>query len=170
MMDALVIGSAACVWDDLRALGQWDGVVVAVNHMAAVYPYRIDHLATLHSDMAGAWVRARKARGGNLDFTIWGRPEREGADYTLSGWSSGSSGLFGVGVALGIGAERVVLAGVPIDETPHFFDHAAWACFAGYRAVWEERASLLRGRVFSMSGWTRELLGSPPWLQLDRAA
>lgn len=169
-MDALVVGSAACVWDDLRALGPWSGIVIAVNHAAVGYPHRIDHLATLHGEWVDGWRREREEKGGNTDFAAWTRPDHEGGDRTLSGWSSGSSGLFGVGVALELGASRVVLAGVPIDVRPHFFDAEPWTCFSDYRGVWEGRADRLRGRVYSMSGWTRDLLGAPPWIHREEVA
>lgn len=169
-MRALVIGGASCAWDDLRALGSWGDVRIAVNDMASVYPHRIDHIATLHAEKLIRWTAERERRGGNMDFVTWGRPEKPGTDRTLAGWTSGSSGLFAVGVALELGAEQVVLAGVPMDPQPHFFNEAEWPEFRLYRKAWERRADALRGRVFSMSGWTRELLGSPPWLQREEAA
>lgn len=164
-MRALVLGGADCLWDDLRALGHWDGPVVATNDAGVAYPYRIDHWCSLHGDKLPAWRRMREARGLNLDFTTWTRDvHAEYADRTLSGWSSGSSGLFAVGVALHLGAESVVLAGVPMQaDRAHFFDRAPWDDVGPYLQAWEARAAQMRGRVFSMSGWTRELLGGPPF-------
>lgn len=168
-MHALVVGGAACLWDDLRSLGPWTGIVVAVNDSIAHYPHRIDHAATLHPEKLAGWTEGRARRGGNLDFTSWSRRNPELVDRTIKGWSSGSSGLLAVGVAFAAGAERVVLAGVPLTSEPHYFDAAAWEAFHLYRDAWERRAEALRGRVYSLSGWTRDLLGSPPWLQSEAA-
>lgn len=77
--------------------------------------------------------------------------------WKMKGDTSGSSSLMGVKVAIGpLGYDRVVLAGVPLsgDYYTNFFRH------------WQDCAHLLIGRVRSMSGNTRELLGYPDeeWL------
>lgn len=169
-MRALVLGGAACVWDDLRALGPWDGIVVATNDAGVAYPYRIDHWASLHPEKLEHWQELRQALHGNRDYTTWSRRCPELVDRTLTGWTSGSSGMFAVGVALELGAESVVCAGVPMDGSPHFFDEAGWQAFEHHRTAWQARKGVMYGRVFSMSGWTRELLGSPPWLSQQEAA
>lgn len=169
-MNALVIGGASCLWDDLAAVGTWDGMVVACNDAGAVYPHRIDHFATLHPEKLDGWRAERERRGGNLDFTTWSRRNPELVDRILEGWSSGSSGMLAVGVALAVGAERVVLCGVPMQATPHFFDPAPWEGVQHHAGAWEARVDELRGRVFSLSGWTRELLGPPPVDLLQQGA
>lgn len=168
-MNALVIGGAACVWDDLRALGPWGGLVVVVNDVGACYPHRIDHWATLHPEKLAGWRMGRWKRGGNGDYTTWSRRNPELVDRIISGWSSGSSGMLGVGVALDVGAENVVLAGIPMGSEGHFFSPDPWGAFETHRPAWEKRIDVLRGRVTSMSGWTRELLGAPE-LQRREAA
>jgi hypothetical protein len=162
-MRALVVGGASCVWDDLAALGLHFGPVLVVNDIGTVHPGRIDHWCTLHAEKLESWRLARWRNGGNGDYTTWGRPEKPGTDRTLAYWTRGSSGLFAVGVALELGAHEVVLCGVPMDGRPHYFDSAAWDSFRLYRETWVKRAPLLWERgVYSMSGWTRELLGPPP--------
>lgn len=169
-MIALVVGGAACVWGDLAALAAWKpDTVIAVNDMIGAFPGRIDVAATLHAEKLDRWRLERWRQGGNPDYVTWGRPEKPGTDRVLGGWTSGSSGMFGVGVALELGADVVLLAGVPMDPRPHFFDHTAWDSFRLYRAAWEKRADRLRGRVFSVSGWTRDLLGPPPAVRKEAA-
>jgi hypothetical protein len=161
-MRALVVGGASCVWDDLAALGSWrPDLTIAVNDAIAAYPHRIDHAATLHPEKFGGWIEERYKRQGNLDFVTWSRRNPELVDRILTGWNQGSSGMFAVGVALEMGAERVILAGVPMTETPHFFNAEPWAGVRHHRDAWEKRADEMRGRVVSCSGWTRELLGGP---------
>lgn len=182
-MRALVLGGAACVWHDLVHLGlqlrPFDGLVLACNDIAVHYPHRIDHFCTLHAakllkikempkggpvrELPG-WLEQRRARGGNMDFTTWGRVAHRGIDRVLGGWSNGSSGLFTAGVALHLGCTEVILCGVPMATMPHFFDDIPWTAHGDHTDAWLERLEDLRGRVFSMSGWTRELLGPPPWL------
>jgi hypothetical protein len=161
-MRALVVGGADCLWDDLASLGGWTpDIVVAVNDAIAAYPHWIDHAATLHPEKLVGWRLARWRNGGNGDYTTWSRRNAELVDRILTGWNQGSSGMFAVGVALEMGAERVVLAGVPMTETPHFFSAEPWVGVRHHRDAWEKRADEMRGRVVSCSGWTRELLGGP---------
>lgn len=173
-MRALVLGGADCVWEDFRAFeaaGGWAHVVIAVNDAIPAWHGHLHHAASLHGDKLSQWKRERAGRGLNADFVTWTRPEHEGCtDRTLSGWSSGSSGFFAVGVALELGAESVVLCGVPMQaERAHFFKSEPWSAVWYYLSAWEHQAGRLRGRVFSMSGWTRDLLGGPPWLQKEAA-
>lgn len=163
-MKALICGGAACVWDDLRAYGPHSGIVLAVNDILAVYPHRVDHFASLHCEKLSRWSAEREKRGGNMDFVTWTRPEKGGADRLLSGWSGGSSGMFAVGVALDLGCTSVVLCGVPMTADPHFFGGAPWDACMIHREAWERRLPDMQGKVFSMSGWTQELLGAPPGL------
>ena len=170
-MDALVLGSGACLWDDLRALGSWGDIVLAVNEAAVAYPHRLDCFVTLHPEKLPKWTEERITRGGNADFETWtGMHKQDLAQHAIGGWTNGSSGMLAVGVALEKGATRVVLCGVPMNPEPHFWDPKPWPACATHRKPWTDRLAKMQGRVFSMSGWTRELLGGPPWLDLQEAA
>lgn len=179
-MNALVVGGAECVHRDLAALGGWTpDIVIVVNDIGAIYPHRIDHWMSVHAGKfheipdhpkGWGWLRQRKAAGGNADFTTWtNRHKAELADRVIYGWNRGSSGMSAVGVALELGADTVVLCGIPMDPTGHFFDKEPWVACEDHREAWTNRIEKMRGRVWSMSGWTRELLGSPPWIA-DREA
>lgn len=171
-MTGLVVGSGACVWEDLSALvallhGPWPGVVVAVNDMIAHYPGRVDHAVSLHADKLESWLTERRRRGGNRDLVTWSHPMRHTpAKRTIEQRGAGSSGLLAVWVAFEVGCERVVLCGVPMDGQGHFFDPRPWADAERYAKAWEERRHALTD-VRSMSGWTRSLLGAPTreWLE-----
>jgi len=74
----------------------------------------------------------------------------------------GSSGLFAARVGLEVlKYERVVLCGIPMEATAHFNRPEPWADAIPSRQGWLEALPVLKGKVFSMSGWTRELLGAP---------
>jgi len=75
---------------------------------------------------------------------------------------SGSSGLFGVKVALAdFGFDQAVLCGIPMDTRPHFTDGDQWHQALRFRPRWQALSPALRDRIRSMSGWTREWFGAP---------
>jgi hypothetical protein len=76
--------------------------------------------------------------------------------------ASGSSGLFAVKVALEAGAERVVLAGVPLVASARHVERPVgpWHERDSFVDAWHIAEPHIAGRVKSMSGWTREFLGS----------
>lgn len=148
---------------------------------------RIDHWTHLHTEDMPARIEKRRALGGNMDFTTWSRrlgangetPDRIAPQHL----GAGSSGLYAVGIALyELGCEKVVLCGVPMDERPRMGDTLSWVDrdpatgdkdkLALFRPVWEAAFPKLDGRVRSMSGWTRELLGVPTaeWLRTKERA
>lgn len=190
-MKALVLGGAACVWEDLAALEAlygraWDGLVIAVNDIGVHWPRRLDHWASLHPENFRAdrrhperlgWPAQRDARGHPGGYITWGR-RRGIADRVLAPWGGGASGMYAVTVAYEIGCMRVVLCGVPMDDRPHFAESTAhdpaapWTAADMHWRQWEKHADRMRGWVTSMSGRTRELLGTPTpeWLETSEAA
>lgn len=72
---------------------------------------------------------------------------------------AGSSGLFAVGYALcRLNASHVTLAGIGLDVAPHEWGGPDWIAAMKFRQTWCAALPLLKGRVTSMSGWTRQLL------------
>lgn len=184
-VNALALGGADCLWDDvarseeLLGEGWWD-TAIACNEAGAAWPERLDHWASLHPDkLKRIWM---PKRDGNDDYEVWtdprsGRTDPEAAqdnsdvaDRLLNNWG-GSSGLFCVQIADEIGAERILVCGMPMEAQPHFHGRAEWTAFEGFREAWEENLSEYGDRTRSMSGWTAELLGGPTrdWLARDRA-
>lgn len=166
-MIALVVGSAECAVADLEAIGPWPGMVVCVNEAAIRYPTVPDLWATRHPEKIYMWrVRAN----GRLDgVPVWSA--KEPADHLLPEPWGGSSGLFGVQVALHLGATHVALAGIPMDARPHFGTDTVWPDWRIHQQAWETHRGLLE-HVRSPSGWTRDLLSAPDaaWLAEARAA
>lgn len=172
-MIAFVCGSAACLPDDLeaaRALAFPD-LTVAVNAAAVAVP--AEHFATMHPKNAPRWLAARAEAGLPPPASIWCPP----GVGTHDGWRhapawGGSSGLFGVAVAMELGADRIVLCGVPLDPIPHIDDPEPWRDATRYRYAWRVHEVALRACVRSLSGWTRGLLGAPTaaWLGVSQGA
>lgn len=167
-MKALIVGSAACVWDDVaraRELFEPDAVF-AVNNMIHEWDERLDYACTLHAVPNGHFkgirvaLRMRAARGLNRPVTCAHKPDRD-IDRVFDDWA-GSSGLFALRVAIAEGFTRCVLAGIPMERSEaHFFDAKEWAHAAMYRKGWTQHIDEIKPVARSMSGWTRELLGEP---------
>jgi hypothetical protein len=178
---ALVLGGAACVWDDLEAaldLGEFDGVVL-VNDIGIHWRGTADAWVTHHPEHMPRWKQQRH----DAEFPsvpVWtfeGYSERK--DVTLVAehvaplrfkgqMSTGSSGLFGVQVAIdGLGFDKALCCGIPMNASPHFLTNRPWTASASYIKGWREAMPHLKGRVRSMSGWTAAELGKPDadWLR-----
>lgn len=182
-MIAVVCGTGDTLWSDLASV---DWIVfdemVAVNAAAALLWDRpIDALATCHPENLKRWEGQRGGLrrlfdpgGGRL------RPDRYRkyasrnpslVDEMLQADGRGSSGMFGVRVALHRGADKVVCCGIPITETRHAagsdkWGDADWAEAKIHMEGWEKAVASFAGRVKSQSGLTRDLLGpaTPGWL------
>ena len=81
----------------------------------------------------------------------------------------GTSGLFAAVIGILMGYDQIILAGVPCDNTPHFFD-PPWletqthmfgleSCYNEWKA-WRNEVPIFKDKVRSLSGNTRDLLGA----------
>jgi hypothetical protein len=151
----LVAGTAPCVHDDLGAAPE--GEMLAVN-LAGVHFENARHWATVNEHELPDLVKSRMARGYRM----------AGVDLHAPGHAAGahlwhmrrpSSGLFGALVGMSLGYWPVVLCGCPQTGKNGFDGHKG--NYEETFACWVEDAPHMRGRVFSMSGKTRDLLGPP---------
>lgn len=178
---AIVVGRAAGVlqeYAEATALcGKFDHIIV-VGKIGEAFPDKIDYWATFHTLLLDRWAAVRALRGLPPAAHYWGATGRglqrgEGAKcrpITFLRNCGGSSGLMAVVGALEVlRVDRVVLAGMPMTKEGSHAVEAAdprevgrpWQEADAYWAAWVEHAVLLRGRVRSMSGRTREFLGYP---------
>jgi hypothetical protein len=167
ILTALVIGSANTLEEDLRRAGELftPDLIIGCNHAARDHPGPVDHWVTMHPDLFRLWVPERRAAGRPDAGAYWHARHRipwDGVESRpVESWG-GSSGLLCVAVAFELGCERIVLAGVPmLPNCRHFDSDRRWDEARAYHRAWEARLPLMRARVKSMSGWTRDLLGSP---------
>lgn len=154
----------------------WPWLVYAANDIGWAYPYHIEHWVTLHAGLMPTWKKLREAKRYPMDFKTWGGrwvtgstdAGKEGIDEVFDVKVVGSSGMFGVELALHHGADRIVLAGAPIDCRPNFFSPKAWDSALTYQPRWRECVDVFDGRVRSLSGFTEAILGRPDkeWLGL----
>lgn len=178
---ALVLGGARSVWLDVAALEriieqEWPGLVVAANDVGVHWKRRLDAWTSLHPDRMTradvrhpkrwSWLDQREQSGGNTP-ELWARKNRFGVPNTVDDrFKGGSSGLLAVEVALQMGAQRVVLCGVPMSQTPHFaesIDHGPlpWKSADSHWRAWHRHRVILEERVRSMSGRTLDTFGAP---------
>ena len=177
---ALVIGRAKGVWEEVeqaKDMTVFDHVLV-VGKAGIDYPDGIDHWVSFHTMLFERWALLRSKKGYPEALNYWGAiyRRRPGADpptfdkpISYTRCEGGSSGLVAVMVALNeLGAQRVVLAGIPMKaEAGHYDEAGIWKEAGKYFPTWEERFDELNNRVKSMSGRTRDLLGAPniEWLK-----
>lgn len=181
-MIALVLGAADCLSDDLREAEKLVDpaacLVVACNDAGFLWPGRLDHWATLHPNELWLRERKRRANGYPDGYETWTKVWPEGlkhneriCNHAISGYQ-GSSGLLSVGVALTVGADRIMLCGIPMDTRYHVVRKRRWAAAEGYRRRWIGLHNTLAPVVRSFSGWTRERFGEPTheWLEPHMSA
>lgn len=168
MKPLLILGFAAGLFDDLAALGPFDADVMAINRAGLVVG-ALDHWVSLHPDQLAGFARRRDAAGLAGGFTTWSPDPGPGIDrVTTDVERFGTSALYGVRIALHrLGYDRVILAGVPLDDAQPYVGGAPIPQpLLGHRRAWRNARPEIVGRVRSLSGWTRRLLGapSPAWV------
>lgn len=179
---ALVVGCAACVWDDVRrakALANFDRIY-CVKMIGVDWPDKFDTWVTLHPEWMNDYEAKRKERGLPNGYEIVAPPEGELGAHGKKGnisrrisyrWpgmtASASSGIYGAKVALDDG-HKIVLAGIPMTvDGGHFARGQPWRQRDSFMAGWNYAMPHLKNDARSMSGFSREQLGAPTreWLE-----
>jgi hypothetical protein len=182
-MDKLIIaGSAPCVIEDLAAIPDHARFAFMLIGAGSPATLNIRRLAchVSHEDDFAAIRERRQLNGLNTDYETFSNRPHPGVDHVLPDLTgptcdydcrprfaaddprnlhhySGSSAMLGLKVGLRLGYQKIILAGVPIDE----------GHYAHFQVGWRWIADLLRCcPIRSMSGYTRELLGeyTEEWL------
>ena len=172
----VVCGDAHCIWADLGRLGCRSGNGVArkgwdfmlVNRMVEVFPGRVEHA---YSNVAEVLIRHVRCRRDEY-MHEFGMPlachsRTDGTDWVWPWHGGGTSGLGAILTAIALGYERIVLAGLPLDNGPHngepFWRKTRFEVEAPDDDPHWQRAIKFAfdGKVKSMSGRTKQWLGSP---------
>ena len=181
---AIIIGRANSVWDDLEeasmlfgTLGSpdLDAAVIVINGVGVDYRHRIDHWVSFHAELLPYWMEARQAKGFSDGYQLWtcANGRRMGAWELALGLKlidlpqGGSSGMIALLVALELGADKIVLAGVPMDNSYGHYDGSTWDEADMHWKAWEKLSEEVKGKVRSLSGRTRRFFGYPTtdWLR-----
>lgn len=172
---AIILGGASTLAEDKAAALELftPDYVICCNHAGRDEPGRVDALATMHPELVPGWLRERRRHGRPEPGSFWHARHRipavEGS-RSIESWG-GSSGLLCVAVAFELQCTHIVLAGVPMEKMLcHYDDKRPWMEARQYWPSWDRHLPKMLGRVKSMSGHTRDILGEPTriWLDGDR--
>lgn len=172
----IVCGDAACIWNDLEKFGcrSGDGVAKSrwdfftVNRIIETFPGTVEHA---YSNVAKVVMRHVNDR--RDEYTNEFGPPRAthsrtlGTDYVWPWHGGGTSGFGAVLTALALGYDEIVLAGMPLDNSPHNGE-PPWRVTRFTQEVdnkdehWRRAIDFaFEGRVKSLSGRTQKWLGAP---------
>ena len=174
----IICGSAACFFKDLRRAevllplverqGRAKTDVACANYTALYYPYFFEHWISYHIELLSAIKKYVK--GTPVVHSTRPDPSVDRV-WNFDDFTCTDSGLLSVKIALGLGYDRIVLVGMPIDNTPKFFSPNEPCQFdaTNIRKAWEGESQAFTVRVRSFSGFTKRLLGEPSkeWLNGD---
>ena len=171
----VIYGTARCVWEDHKRLDnfhlphweEWD--TMTVNDAVMYIPWEVNHAYSHDDEQLVHWIAGRRRRyQAQYDLEIIAHTVTPNKTHGVIEWpfpNTGTSGLGAAYVACGLGYDRIVLCGLPLDDSGHFYD-PPWIETNFSREENERRwvrakKEIFEGRVTSMSGRTREILGAP---------
>ncbi len=163
---ALVIGCGRCLYDDLVRY-PYEAHIIAVNWAGFLFPYNKRHLVSLHPEELDHYLYLAKFSRWQVDhiFTHSIKDAEVVWDFDDPEIGNGTSALFATLIAVVLGYNPVILAGVPLDGTGNFYHPPGYVINSWENGSshdkWLEYRPLLMNRVFSLSGFTREFLGEP---------
>lgn len=179
----VVCADAACIWDDLERFGArsdegsgqvakpgWD--FMTVNKMVEVFPGRIEHCYSNEPQTLIRFIAARRHEyAREFSGPMHSHSISAGCNWKWPFGGFGTSGLGATLVALCLGYDRVVLCGMPLDNSghngePHWrrchfeTSESAGDVVTGEDGHWKmARQIAFEGKVKSMSGRTMKWLG-----------
>lgn len=171
----LVCGSGRCVWADMEHFLpeiRGGGIhIMAVNDVGMHIPFRVHHWFSNSPDELLRWVNARRPQyeHGSITHALKTARRKKDPKYLWPWKGHGTSSLNATYTAVRLGYKEIILCGVPLDDSGHYFDpHWVSTNFDnevplknGLLKWWKDSMEYFDGNVKSMSGRTRELLGAP---------
>ena len=180
----VVLGCGDTLWDDWERV-KWTGAsTMAINEVGMLFPGKLTHWVSLHSNLLGAWARVRYEyvettkrladpfdravpvlHGRNPDTQIdvaWqllDGPLRNAIAET----AEENSALFGAVLGIMMGYDRILLCGCPASGWHLIFKQSlSWYDEQRQRELLGSMIAeypILRDRVRSASGLTRSVFG-----------
>jgi hypothetical protein len=178
-LDLLILGCGRCVWDDYLEVAQsHKGHIMVINRMIMDFPGYIDHGVSCHPyGLLLMTIDRRFNRSlephfythscGVVDYAAYEEYLIPQFIWDFSEYYYGTSTLTAVLAALVMGYENITLAGVPLDNQGCYYNPLWKLDYSkdnGDKTMenWERAANkCFHGKVKSLSGKTRELLGAP---------
>lgn len=169
----IVLGGGRCVWDDWQKLKaqNYSGSLMAVNDIGQ-WLDNIEHWVSLHPANFRHWIGLKRLHGAHSHDCL--THTNEPSEGIRVSWelrpAAEFSGFFAIQVGLLLGYEQIVVCGVPMDGTGHFFG-APWETgehndpnvkksFRNNAQNCPEMMTRTRG----VSGYVKELFGAPEGL------
>lgn len=170
----LILGSGASVFEDVNnakaIVGEAAFEVMAANLSFLAYNGAIRHLVSLHQDRIGLFHSLAKILPEDRHAHIHTHTHMKTEDAE-NAWpitiQDGTTSLFCVKIAILLGYKKIILCGVPLEGSHRFYDnpHQEYINNFGCPAIampWlQAKIEIFNDRVRSMSGKSKELLGSP---------
>jgi hypothetical protein len=181
----VICGDAIGVWQDLEAFGCRHDIgrgrvdkegfdFLTVNKLVETFPGHVEHCYSNEPSVLLRFIAARRQEyTREFEAPSHTHSISGGAAWTWPFGGHGTSGLGAVLVGLGLGYDRIVLCGIPLDDGPHNGEphwrrcafkssEAAGSVSTGRNSHWWRAKQLaFDDKVRSMSGRTREWLGAP---------
>ena len=174
----LILGGGRCVFDDYFKAKEFFKTyeIMAINDMIGQFRLeKIHHGFCLHKRLLQANKVLREEKGMGGDYTSHGITACPGVDRVWSkAYRTGESGTSSILVALHLGYTKIIVCGVPLDNSGHYWDpdvkfeptKPQWSVFnaKGQMGLANEvikRNPLAKDRVRSMSGRTADAFGKP---------
>lgn len=179
----LIVGTAASMREDYaRAKTLRPQAHTLLINGAAQLIEDAEHMLCGHGEKAEMYVAARRAAFPNakpifIHGSRRGGTDPKGVTHIWTGVSTGGTSAWkAVRIGKGMGYSEMILCGCPIDDSgytagesvgiTHSCDRIGLGegrMYDNYRRTFAVRAKSGEGRgVYSMSGYSRELLGCPP--------
>jgi hypothetical protein len=164
----VIVGSGGGMWEDYAKIKDEGFDIMGVNVGGQFIP-SLTHLFSWHCQQISAISKFRKAEFHGKEFLTHSVRAYDGIDYVwyLSGGAS-MSGISAIDLCWLLGYRKIILCGVPMDDSGYFYGRAKnpEVCDK-YR---QEEVLRLKQKfgdnVKSLSGYTKEIYGSPTreWL------
>lgn len=172
----LIVCTGRHVWKDVQGIDYTGMDVMCVKDAVIHFPDPVHHAFSQHADQLVHFVAIRNMRNpstrrqGHEIMAHTSNDERHPGVHAWNLPGHGTSSLGACYVGLALGYCRIVLCGCPLDDAGHYYDPEGVKTHFIKRIpdrnhgprFWEHAAQqVFKGKVKSMSGRTRELLGAP---------
>jgi hypothetical protein len=175
--NVIILGGGRTVWQDYfnarTILNSYE--IICINDIVLHFKAEpVHHLITKHSNIISSliYIGLTRRRGKVITHSTTASKDVDVCwDIKDTG---GASGLFAAQVAVLLGYEKIVLCGVPMDNSGHYYDPLTpqdnnSTMFNDVSiTAWQEMAQIegLKAKIRSMSGRTMALFNAPTraWL------
>jgi len=164
------------VWKDIKRIDYSEMDILCVKDTIVHFPDPIHHAFSQHADQLVHLVAIRNMRNPSTRRQTDEIKVHTSSDTkypSVHAWNlpgHGTSSLGAVYVGLALGYSNVVLAGCPLDDAGHYYDPEWVGTYFIKRIAdrqegpkfWTHAAQhVFKGKVKSLSGRTKDLLGAP---------